>query len=1383
VVIDEWNKTTNASAVNDVTWFFTNGFAKFIIGSSNSSDVMYSFVNGVFYNILLQVTVKYGSASPVMYQSVYKFNYLNPTPSLDVFDVSGNVASGDNIIVTNLNILNSSSYPNDNPVSVVFSFNHLELASTDVNDEIHAAYNPELPYDPSGNYTLLANTLHNDSYYDVTATAMWIDPLGNDGYETSENSTDKLFVIARPSINSVTAYDAQNDGGDDGVSSDSAAQVIATITLGDVGYVKYKPSTVKFIFYDASGVDIGSSVKTYDASNNALQSYDIKLNDVTLKASGVKLLNGMPGYTVNAQVEVPISIDGNTYDQTRTSDPKPIVFRQGVAHVLPLTIGNTWDLICAGDPSTTTLSASQYNLIPNLGISGYFKKNAQFGSGYSKNLDKPTTKFLLQYSIGGSSTRTNVVKAALVQRAANEANLVDAIYRASTGAVVSSTDGDGKYANVVGPSNVLGSDQKELVFYIPGPDNGLNETNNVNIFVTIVDDDNQWLDPSDNSIDNQSSAVSDDVIMVNKIPIYSYTPAEASEPSINNVDVSNNVVNVLNNKVLSQVDKSDIISDSAASIITQSFKGWAVKNPSAVSGVVPKVNLYYYKQSMSSSTFTMGDINQDTDLGMWYVIDQNEDAKRYPFLIAYTKRDASGNAASWYKSKILYGPVASSDATQSGFTLLYTGTDNGSLYPEIPTNRRVKLDVSVVYSNPSSPNATLSSEEVNLVSIHTSSNASEINAGDFDFNLLYAGVVRNGSYTTTLFTDPLLNVNIPIDTSFSTYSDNTLVNNINTPSGGFVISESNDSLSSFVLPVLTQSKYNVQYSIKNPNNADAIVKGLVSADTTVSTLNEPQLTDFTVSNFSFHTVNSSHNESSILFDLSFNPYALDRIDGVHVYFTSDSSSSIQKIKIGTYNVSQSSIEINLLDPSSNTLAFGNNLTWNPYTSATITFVPFRDNRVHSAIVETDNDFAKWTAPTVWNIPKIAKPSLSGSITLTGGVVNSSDNTVLNWVNDTGAAYNYPVSFSYTLTMAKDSASANNEQVDISGNIASAVLTIASNTNNAYTLTLKKVFQGQSSDADTITFNSVKVDTSVMVVSVLNPSHTSSVKAIWVAPTITGTGSSFANNVASLCMTDNGVRLDNSVNAATIETSNRSYSLTQSVGTVLKLQLKVTALVQYVVNSGSSTNSSAVSLGLSPFTNYTVSTVPEVSFPATSTVLIQNTSTPTLLMNLNAKGLEAEGFISLVVVITQDGTPEKPEGCEVLLQFPLAPTSSNPFSFQNVVGASGAVTANLVGAESSTAVPINVTPTGLSNNVGSYTLTIGSANVSGNNVGRYGLSSLTFPASSGFVNGQQANIMAILSSRRGTDVTVGEFTFATPPVASAVSVSTSGGNYYINFTLN
>ena len=1836
MVVDTLQRSTNAYTQN-ITSFVRNG-DPISVGTDPWRDVVYAFSNGERYKILIGVKIDHDDRT-TLYQCVYEFNYLLPAPTLSDFTIvddyinyyaedsyAQDVDVGERMRIADLTVVYPD--PSDNPVDVTFSFDQMELLGTsgDINNEINMNYTPTMAYDPSGIYDLPANDLDYDNVYKITATASW-----SEGYSTSVNSvdyvTDYVYILKKPSIDEVTAYDAQNDGGSDGVGSDTSDQIIATISLNTVEYGKYKPTQIKFYFYDISNNPLGFYADTtppvatttrdyYDASGVQIPSHTILLNGITLTDSSKPLLNGV-SYIVEAETIFSINFTfgspavTTTVPRSRYSNTKTAVFQQGIAPVLPLTIGNTWDLICAGDPSTTTLSASEYNLIPNLGISGHFKKNAQFGSGYSKNLDTTTTKFLLQYTLNGGEAQ-NVVSAALVQRAATGETLVDAIYRASTGAVVSSTDGDGKYANVVGPSDVLGSDQNELVFYIPGDDNGLNETNDVNIFVTIVDEANQWLDPSDNSITNQSDAVSADTgkIMVNKIPIYSYTPAEASEPYINNVDVSNNLVSVLNNNVLSQVDESDIIADSA-DIITQSFKGWAVVNPAVVDDAVPKVNLYYYNQSMSSSTFTMGDINQDTDLGMWYVIDQNAGAKQYPFLIAYTKPDASGNAASWYKSKIFYAP-ASGNPLESGITLFYTGTDNGSLYPEIPAGRRVQLEVNAGLSNPSTPHANLSTEEVNLVSVQTSSNAASTNAGDFDFKLLYAGVIRVGSYTTTLFTDPLLNVNIPLDNEFSDYFDNAKVNNLNTPSGGYVITEtevdlSGNSTSSFVLPLLTQSKYTVQYSITNPNNDNAVVKGPLSAVIDISTLNTPQIDDFTVSNFDYSTL-GDEGESSIVFDLSFNPYRLDRIDGVHVYFTSDADSNIPSTMIGTFRTNEASRKIYLLSGLEATvLGSGSNphdyedalvngdesMVWNPFTSATITFVPFRDNRVDSAIVETENLLAKYTSSDIYNIPTLPVPtgvSLTGGIvnsttntvlswtndsdytytltmakdsgsaisvaytasgatasailnidtttpgaytlilkkvldedsspavtitfnsvkvdtsvmvvsvlspdnltnltaswvdpaitgtdssfadnvaslclsddgdridtsgdapaietsignytinnatypvgsvlqlnmkvtayvkyfvdsvestssdvplplgvstsytvteiaiptgvSLTGGIVNSTSSTVLSWTNDSDYTYaltmakdsgsaesvaytassatasaildiatitnnaytltlkkvfmaddshavtitfnsvkvdtsvmvvsvlspdnltnltaswvapaitgtdssfadnvaslclsddgaridtsggapaietsignytintaTYPVNsvlqlsmkvtayvkylvdsvestssdvpvplgvstsytvteiaiptgvlltggivnsttntvlswtndsdYTYSLTMTQDSGSADSVAYTASGATASAILDIATITNNAYTLTLKKVFMADDSHAVTITFNSVKVDTSVMVVSVLNPSNLTNLTASWVSPTITGTNSTFQDNVASLCLTDNGTRVDTSVGAASIETSNRSYSITNSMGTLLQLRMSVTAYVNYSVGSNMYT-SSAVPLPLGNSTEYTVSTVPNVALSsATSTVLISGTTTPSLLLDLNAKGLEAEGFISLVIVLTQDGTDAKPEGCEVLLQFPLAPTSSNPFLFPNVVGASGAVNANLVGAESSTAVPINVSPTGLSNNSGSYTLTIGSANVSGNNVGRYGLSSLTFPADSGFVNGQQANIMAILSSRRGTDVMVGEFTFATPPIASNVSVSTTGGNYFINFTL-
>jgi hypothetical protein len=1664
VTIDKWLKTTNYASTTDVSWYFTNGNAKFIVGPNNSpADVVYNyFLTGISYKILFQVNVQDNNNNVTMYQSVYQFNYLNPAPTLSNFTFNANIASGDNIYISGLILENPSPFAGDTPVSVSFQFNELELVNDNINNEINEKYIPLSNYDPSGNYTLTNNTLQNDNFYQITATAVWAT-----GYSTSINSSQDLFVIARPSIQSVVTYDAQNDGGNDGVSyvdasgnfvDDANDQVIATIALSPVGYNNYLPSQVKFIFYDMSNDEIGSSNQTYNATSNSLQTYNIKLNSVTLVNSSVYLLDGMPGYTVKAQVSIPIVIDSVSYpNQIRNSDTQPVVFRQGVAPILPLTIGNSWDLVSNGNPSS---AAELYTLSPIIGIFGYFSKNAQFMSVYSKNLDKTSTKFLLQYTLkvnGVVQPLVNVVSAALVQPGSQETK-EQAMIRA-IGSVVNSPNG--QYTNVVGPSGVVGTDQKPLVFYIHHVqgDVTFKESDEVNFHVTIVDSSNQWTDPSYISVTNTSSSVSavKGVIMVNKIPTYSYTSAEKGqtvEPFIDNVYSNSTVMKALLDNELIQVKKSDVIADSAniitqtangwnvvnpaavngvvpkvnlynyrnpsylprayssapwtsankqqnasnsftmdqidnsndlgmwwvinqnagarqypffvaytcptdptdtpsssnkafwykskifyapssgdptqsgltlfytgtdngltettipagrrvklvvnaglsnqntdvsseyvslvsiqtssnaastnagdfnfllrtagitttsllhgkyhipftdsslimidnllslvnddstiisdsANIITKSNKGWTVVNPAAVNNKVPKVNLYYYTMSASTS-FTMGRVNESSDLGMWYIINQNAGAKQYPFLIAYTQPTASGNAASWYKSKIFYGPSVSignptPDPTRSGFTLLYTGTDNVSLYPEIPADRRVKLAVNANLSLPVAPNANLSSESVMTVSIHTSSNAAETVAGDFNFSLVYAGVVTSGtsfSNINTFFANPLLKLNIPLNNETSIYLNDATIFSTNTPTVSVVVknvasiyldqSVAEQPLSPPVvgwylgmpmLPLLTNNKYTVQYSIKNPNNNNADLKGLVSDTSTISTLNEPQLTDFTVSNFSIGNANNNNGETSITFDLSIQPYALDRIDGVHAYIISDSNSNIPLTKIGTFKANQVARKIVLLSNNSDTLAFGSNLTWTPLTTATITFVAFRDKRVDSAVDETDNPFATWTAPSISNIPGVDRPSLSGPITLTGGIINSSNNTVLNWVNDTSAAY------SYTLTMTKGNATPVNVQYTTNANTASAILAIDTDSTTAYTLALRKVFIGESSPVDIITFNSVKVETSGMVVSVLNPSNVGIITVSWVAPDITGSGTSFENNVASLCLSDNGTRINSSSSAPTFETSGGNYSISNTVGFTLQLRMKVTANVMYSVNSGALSKSSPVSVPLGYTTSYTVSTIPNVSLSsATSTVLIQNTTTPSLLLNLNAMGLEAEGIISLVVVLTQDGTSSKPEGCEVLLQFPQAPNATylnslinvpsnnnfNQFVFPNIVGSAGSGNANLVGGESSSVAPLNLVPTGLSNNVGNYTLTIGSVNTSGANIGRYSLSSLTFPANSGFVNGQDSNIMAILTTRRGTDIMVGSFNFAAPPVASNVTITTTNGQYYVNFNLD
>ena len=172
-------------------------------------------------------------------------------------------------------------------------------------------------------------------------------------------------------------------------------------------------------------------------------------------------------------------------------------------------------------------------------------------------------------------------------------------------------------------------------------------------------------------------------------------------------------------------------------------------------------------------------------------------------------------------------------------------------------------------------------------------------------------------------------------------------------------------------------------------------------------------------------------------------------------------------------------------------------------------------------------------------------------------------------------------------------------------------------------------------------------------------------------------------------------------------------------------------------------------------------------------------------------METEGFISVVVILTQDGTAQKPDGEQALLIFPdpnpthpLHPFSSNTFA-NTVTGTSGAGTGDvrLAGGDSAVSVPKNVTPSVLSTdpNDNEYTLTIGTTGSGG----RYGLSTLQMPSSanSGFVGGSPVNYMVILTTRRGTDIGVGEFTYEALPSVQNVQIVTENGQYYVQFVIN
>jgi hypothetical protein len=256
---------------------------------------------------------------------------------------------------------------------------------------------------------------------------------------------------------------------------------------------------------------------------------------------------------------------------------------------------------------------------------------------------------------------------------------------------------------------------------------------------------------------------------------------------------------------------------------------------------------------------------------------------------------------------------------------------------------------------------------------------------------------------------------------------------------------------------------------------------------------------------------------------------------------------------------------------------------------------------------------------------------------------------------------------------------------------------------------------------------------------------------------------------------------------------KQYTLPiQTLATLYKFYMYVEAQIKYTINDVvSSTKSIPVSLPLTPETSssqYIVSTIPSILIPNDAPVLIQGQPNPTLLLNLNAKGLEDEGFISVFVILTQDGTPEKPQGEQALLVFP--DSGSPTFNYLNSIQGAGSDEGDirLAGGESATSIPRDLSSTVISGHAHNYTLTIGSKGTDG----RYGLSTLVMPSSVnsdfsesgavGSANYNPVNYMVIATTRRGSDVQVGTFRYEKVPAVSDVTVTNTNGQYSVHFTL-
>ena len=918
-------------------------------------------------------------------------------------------------------------------------------------------------------------------------------------------------------------------------------------------------------------------------------------------------------------------------------------------------------------------------------------------------------------------------------------------------------------------SNLIGPLQPEIVFYIPKNQNltdnaveSFNENDKVQVRVTIVDTVNMF-----GGILTESAKASEEKQIINKIESYDFVVGQSTEPW-NSVPAETNNLVTLNIPV-----------------------DWKSIHAHSV-----KVS-YGYKNSFGAGTWTNSNVAQLGGTGA-------------PKLVGSSNSVYNNQTYAWSFSEATWISTNSSGQQR---TATYTGGIFSSPSFTGPVTITTTYDVDAF----DIPNTEISFSILN----------SETEDVIFSAVTLYNDLVVNDNNNTITgkIDSQMVNTSSTYTTTPFNYS----------PPSQYVSSQ---YVSIDVDPTQGNTlNYTVAYIVKNTNKGlTATTEGL-TVSKNVPNKYFPTNSSYSISGDSYKTFNSIYNESSISFTLGFTPGLTHRIDGVNVYFASPSGangSNINKVRIATYKSSAPGlkpIQILTMNANYNELIIdGDNQTalnvlslqgtssphvsfkWGDFDVANITFEAYRDNRVLSgtsdsyvgAAYDTANykeSGSKPFATQIWNVPKLNKVSDYGAITLTGGVRNSSVPTTISWpsISDTNGN-----AFKYRLKMDKNGVTPSIHDEDLV--LISKTLTIDNTANAAYTVKVKFVFEPlgglrEESTDDVIVFSTIDVDVSGMDIRVQDPSDTSRVNLSWTEPVVNG-GTNAVNIhskyieylVSSLPANLSRTRLDVAPAAALIETltgGKKEYTLpaNTTVRMLYEFYMHIKAHIQYTVNANTQTTVAVPILDSTlktPRSQYRVSTIPSVSLD-NSPILNTLTVKPKLNLKLDARGVENEGFISVVILLTQDGTPNRPDGEQVLLVFPG--TSVAPFSHDNVIPSiSGS---NLVSGSVSTTTPRNQLNTSLSTQPSAssaleYTLKIGAVDSNG----KYLPSELTMPYSSdsGFVEGGSANpinYMVILTTRRGTDIDTGSFQYVSLPSVNNLSISydNNSNQYSANFTIS
>jgi hypothetical protein len=1318
----------------------------------------------------------------------------------------------------------------------------------------------------NGNYTIstslipaLAATTNTGFYVSVAAS------LG-DGYSYSFSTPQsvKVFNLNKVIINSVSAYDASVAIPAEAETQPLMSVSIQTVKNGNPYWGNYTPSQVTFELSRRTS-SFTYSTPYLNTVNNLDPIYDIMVADM-VPSNGDKLLNGGAGYSLKVTVEWVNGTAGELYAAMVETERSTIyntllIFNQSIEPVINLQATNAWVALSMDNSDLITDTTPNAAIMVSFQKTAQFNSAIP-----SEDLDVSSTQFKVEVKIGNSGSWTPVKSASIAQAAfITGGSLAQNITTGATAAydaydATLSNLVDGKISMPTSQGGI-GTSQPPVWLYIPSNvsyqfADPSQVSVRVSIYSTSASYKPNYSIPASASLYIQNKP---GIYAIHPFGAF-------GEPYVNPIApfTAASTVPVYNNGAPRTILNVDVFADSNYAMVTQTNAGWLVKADGTTITTYPgstktatqnKVNLYYLPPDTESTLITIPKINEG--VGFYTLIYVHPDAKMYPFLMVYTTIKPGGpvpsiNKAGWYNERFCYGVSSSSQPpsttplvpTQFGWTLIYTG-DTAPNADNLPPNTLVlkaTLD-SAPFTN--AYGGSYVSTGVGRVALSTSSSSPQ----DYNFTVAAAGISGPDYNWNVNFG---LTHSIPVTPN----SESSLFAGVQVlttnPSFGFT---QNMLTSTSLAPVTVTPQvdqymtYKIKEIYSDLNNVGQYLYGPSSASVTFLSKGIPSVKDYSVTPSSdtvvgetvgkilkFTTVNNN-GVSSISFDLNFAPVDGGRIDGVLVYFES-SASHIPKTQIADYTTSGYKT-IQLLGSGGVLTALG--LTWGEYTKATITFTVYRDQRAISANAKDVLSSASSISDTsLVNVPVIPRPSVDG-VSLLGGIICNSSTlytTSLNWVRDPSQQpFTYAVSLNNDTTNPSPPTPTPVTFTDNSTSaLLNAVLNVDPSTSYTYTATITKqysVTSGSSSPStytfasvvDSVTFTTAIVNTSTMVINVENPSTTSSLKVSWDPYVNAGSNPANIIYVKLVDTSFTPYKLINP-NGGDIETSPGVYNLLQSnppyaLGSSINLGVEVRANVNYVISPTSGTHSafksSYTTLSITPsnIVIYTVSSIPNMSLSmvtntgtvnSTSTILVQQqgvpSNLPSIALNLNANGQENQGFISLVLILTQDGTPEKPSGVETILQFPSTPSSYNPFAIQNITASGSPPSANLIGGESSTVSPLNINPLGLSNPTGLpppgttsspalYTLTIGNQGsptsvAPATGTLRYWWSYLTLPpaSQSGFQSGQEINMMGILTTSKGTDIMIGSVMYYEPIVASGVSIiqDPNNGLFYLQFTL-